>query len=345
MQRAEQSCSEVFMLARRILALLFISTSACVAVAGCAADTTDEGTGDGEEDNVHVGDGNAPEDELVAERQLMGNELPDKTISLTFDDGPGQRTSELADYLAEKGVKGAFFINGMKVSGRQAAVDRVVGRGHLLANHTQNHLQLTKSSTNVVKEVTDTDSIIAQVQPNGPWVIRAPFGAWNANVARTINGTAMKKYVGSVFWDEGGALTANAAADWDCWGKGVSVARCGELYLKEIRAKKRGIVLMHDIHNKTVDMVKLILPTLIAEGFKFAALQDVPSVKRAIAAAGGGGAPVTDDQCSSATLGRAVNENVCVQSRSNQKWFRCVDGEWAASTGAGDTACTQRFPL
>jgi peptidoglycan/xylan/chitin deacetylase (PgdA/CDA1 family) len=328
------------MVVRRVLALLVVTTSACVAFAGCAAEP-DTATGD--DDNVHMGDGNSLEDELVAERQLNGSELPEKTISLTFDDGPGSRTSELADFLADKGVPGAFFINGAKVAGRQSAVDRIVGRGHLLANHTQNHKQLTKlSAANIVSEIQATDAIIAQAQPQGPWILRAPFGAWNGSVARTVNGTAMKKYVGSVFWDEGGELTKDAAADWDCWGKGVSVERCGELYLQEIRRKKRGIVLMHDIHNKTVDMVKQILPTLVAEGYTFAALTDVPSVKRALANAT---TPATDAQCQSATLGRPVDENVCVQSRSTQRWSRCVDGEWLGSTGPTDTKCTERFPL
>ena len=328
------------MVARRLLALLLVATSACVASAGCAVETDD--ADDGAEETV-AGDGDAREDALVAERQLSGSELPEKTIALTFDDGPGRRTAELADYLAAQGVKAAFFINGSKVAGRQAAVDQVVGRGHLLANHTHNHKQLTKlSAASIIKEIADTDAIISDAQPQGPWVLRAPFGAWNGTVARAVNASDMKKYVGSVFWDEGGELTATTAADWDCWGKGVSVERCGELYLNEIRKKKHGIVLMHDIHDKTVDMVKLILPTLMAEGYKFSALQDVPSVKRALAAAS---TPAADDQCQSATLGRPVDENVCVQSRSTHTWSRCVDGEWIGSTGPSDTKCIQRFPL
>jgi peptidoglycan/xylan/chitin deacetylase (PgdA/CDA1 family) len=299
--------------------ILITSALACGVLSGCAAPTAEEedpfieGSGDG--DGV---------DEIVSERQLNGNELADKTISLTFDDGPGPRTKELADYLAAEGVPAAFFINGKNAPGRQVTIDAIVGRGHLLANHTHNHLQLTRlSADKVVKEVADTDAIIVRAQPNEPSVIRAPFGAWNGNTSRAINATAMKKYVGSVFWDVGGELTASSAADWDCWGKGVTVQRCGELYLKEIRARKRGIVLMHDVHGKTVDMMKQILPTLKAEGFKFAKLTDVPSVKRAI-----GGLsipPAADDSCSSSTLGRSVPENTCVQSRSNQRWFRCVD--------------------
>jgi peptidoglycan/xylan/chitin deacetylase (PgdA/CDA1 family) len=94
---------------------------------------------------------------------------------------------ELADCLAQNGVPGTFFINGMKLPGRQAMVDKVTGRGHLLANHTQHHLQLTKlSSANLLKEVADTDAIVAAEQPGGPFLIRAPFGAWNGTIAKSL---------------------------------------------------------------------------------------------------------------------------------------------------------------
>jgi peptidoglycan/xylan/chitin deacetylase (PgdA/CDA1 family) len=328
----------------RLLSALFaLSTVACATVAGCAADTSEDDSEEGVVDGD--GDGTTGEDEIVSERQLMGNELPEKTLALTYDDGPGARTGELADYLAGEGITAAFFMNGKNAPGKQLMIDKVVGRGHLLANHTQNHLQLTKlSAEKVVSEVTATDNVIKAAQPDGPWVLRAPFGAWNGNTSRAINATGMKKYVGSVFWDIGGQLTASAAADWDCWGKGYSIQRCGDLYMQEIKSKKRGIVLMHDIHGKSVDMTKYLVPKLKAEGFKFVKLQDVPSVKRAIGAATGGVAE-TPDQCQSATLGRNVDENVCVQSRRDQKWYRCVDGEWNASAGAGDTKCTQRIGL
>lgn len=332
------------MFSRRLIGLVLASTvAACGALTGCSAQTDSE---EELEDGAVAGDGDGTsEDAIVSERQLMGGELPEKTISLTFDDGPGPRTLELSEYLASEGVHGTFFINGKNVAGRQNAIDSIIGRGHLLANHTHNHLQLTKlSGDKVVKEVADTDAIIARVQPQGPFLVRAPFGAWNGNTARAINGSGMKKYVGSVFWDVGGALTSTAAADWDCWGKGVSIDRCGQLYLQEIRTKKRGIVLMHDVHNKTVDMMKKILPTLKAEGYKFAPLDQVPSVKRALGAASE--ATAGNDSCSSSTLGRSVPENACVQSRSDQKWHRCADGDWVAASGASDPACTAgKFPL
>jgi peptidoglycan-N-acetylglucosamine deacetylase len=324
----------------RLAALVFsLSTLTCAAITGCAVDVEEE------EADVTGGDGDGvAEDALVAERQLMGNELSDKQIALTYDDGPGPRTAELADYLAQFGIPAAFFINGSKVPGKQRAIDTIVGRGHLLANHTHNHLQLTRlSSDRIVQEIADTDAVLASAQPDGPFVVRAPFGAWTGSTARAINASEMRKYVGSVFWDIGGALTTTAAADWDCWGKRYSIEACGDLYLNEIRTKKRGIVLLHDIHGNTVSMTKYIVPKLIEEGFVFVKLEDVPSVKRAIQNVALG--EPSEDGCSSATLGRTVAENVCVQSRGNRRWYRCADGEWTASAGASDAQCTQYIGL
>lgn len=326
----------------RLVALALATTvAACSVLSGCAAQTSEE-----EDDPTIEGNGDGTtEDAITTEHQLSGSELPDHTLALTFDDGPGPRTGELADYLAAEGVKATFFINGRNVPGRQGALDKIIGRGHLVANHTQNHLQLTKlSGAKVVDEVTKTDAFIAAVQPHGPWLIRAPFGAWNGATSAAVNASPMKKYIGSVFWNIGGELTATSAADWDCWGKGVSIDRCGALYMQEMQTRKHGIVLMHDVHNKSVDMMKLILPKLKAAGWKFATLEEVPSIKRAL----GNASTVTGgaDDCSSSTLGRLVPEGSCVQSRSDQKWHRCENKEWQDASGPTDAKCTgQKFPL
>jgi peptidoglycan/xylan/chitin deacetylase (PgdA/CDA1 family) len=326
---------------RRVLAALLLSTVAACGFAGCAVDD-----GGGDEATSDPGDSVTGEDELISEHQLMGGELPTKTISLTFDDGPGARTVELADYLASKGIHATFFINGSKVPGRQGAIDAILGRGHLLANHTQNHLQLTRqSSDKVISELSQTDAIIAAAQPNAPFLMRAPFGAMNGSVVRALNGSSMRKYVGSVFWDVGGQLTASAGADWACWGQRVSVERCGDLYLQEIAAKRRGIVLLHDIHDKTVDMVKLMVPRLQADGYRFAKLTDVPSVARSIAAVSGGTGSTEEGSCASSTLGRRVPDKSCVQARRDQKWNICLGGEWAGLPGPGDSRCVARYPL
>jgi peptidoglycan/xylan/chitin deacetylase (PgdA/CDA1 family) len=52
---------------------------------------------------------------------LSGNDLPDKTVCLTFDDGPGEtkeqdgpgpRTLELAQFLDSRAITATFFVLG-----------------------------------------------------------------------------------------------------------------------------------------------------------------------------------------------------------------------------------------
>lgn len=300
------------------------------------------GCSSGGDPSIVTGDA-ADESELVAERELTGVELEPGTLSLTFDDGPGDRTSELADFLADQGIHATFFINGKNVPGRQRHVDTVVGRGHLLANHTQNHLKLTKlTGATLLSEIAETDAVIAGAQPSGPWLLRAPFGAWNGRIAAEVNATDMSKYVGSIFWDMGGELTDHGAADWACWGQHVDVDACADLYMEEITSRKRGIVLMHDVHSKTVDLAKILVPRLVERGFKFTSLLDVPSIKRAVAASTT--TPASPGACFSATLGESVEDSGCVQSRENRSWYRCSDREWVRIAGP-DGSCTSQRSL
>ena len=54
--------------------------------------------------------------------------------------------------------------------------------------------------------------------------------------------------------------------------------QCGDGYLREIRRKKGGIVLMHDIRQRSVWMVNHVLPKLVAEGYRFVTLDEVPAL-------------------------------------------------------------------
>lgn len=52
--------------------------------------------------------------------------------------------------------------------------------------------------------------------------------------------------------------------------------------------------------------------------------------------------------CASASLGRTVAENSCVQRNrpgdaDDRKWFRCVDGEWQGPTTEPPSSCAERF--
>jgi len=260
----------------------------------------------------------AEEDAACRETQALttsryrGAELPPKTLALTFDDGPGARTLELSRFLAERGVRAGFFVNGRSVRAPdgEAILRALVEDGHVIGNHTETHPDLTTlRPEQIVAEVAETDRILAPFVADGRFLFRPPFGAYDAATWAALEASPMAKYVGPIDWDLGWVMGPSAAADWDCWSaRGTSVppvldvATCGALYLAEIRAKDHGIVLLHDPYfidddpqkGGTVDMIERILPTLIAEGFRFVRVDEVPAIARdlpGVADAGGDAAP------------------------------------------------------
>ncbi|MBX3189730.1 MAG: polysaccharide deacetylase family protein [Labilithrix sp.] len=300
--------------------------------------------------------GGAPEeetgssaDEVTSAGQLGGSDMPAGSYALTFDDGPGPRTEELANYLGDRGIVGTFFINGRNAPAYESALVAIKARGHILANHTQNHEDMrTLQSGALYRAVADTDAVIARHQPAGPWLLRAPYGAWDGRVSGELNATAMSKYVGSIFWNVGGALSATTGADWACWGNGLAVDDCANRYMSEMRAKGRGIILIHDSHGRSVDMTKTIVESL--EGsVRFVPLTDAPQIASAIGepvVVGGGGGDYVPPAalCPSFTLGRSVPGGTCVRRNDDGKWYRCdasAPADWPDSDGPGlDPGCT-----
>src|SRR5690606_22290950 len=89
-------------------------------------------------------------------------------------------------------------------------------------------------------------------------------------------GGKINKYIGPIKWDIGGAVTKVSAADWACWTQAkLSVTVCRERYMKEIEAKKSGIILVHDINKKTAEMLigdgkkTGLIDQALAKGYKF----------------------------------------------------------------------------
>ncbi|HVK61644.1 MAG TPA: polysaccharide deacetylase family protein [Bdellovibrionales bacterium] len=217
-----------------------------------------------------------------------------KKLALTFDDGPTKGTTEaLLKYLREEGIKATFFVNGVHVPGQEATMKKMMDHGHVVANHTQHHTHLPRAVSNqgwsvLRKEIAATnDAIAPYTQPGGRLYFRAPHGAWKADFADYLNRDAdLREYVGPMFWDIGGEISRSAdgslatAADWDCWGKRLSVAQCAQGYSRETDRRDGGIVLMHDVSINTVEMVKKLIPEWRRKGYTFVTLDEVQSLDR-----------------------------------------------------------------
>lgn len=232
------------------------------------------------------------------------------TIALTFDDGPNANTPAVLDALKAQNVKATFFIVGKMAKAYPTVLARIAAEGHLLANHSATHAFLGKKFVahpeRLIEQIREVDNYIRPLMPaNTKFYFRAPYGAWRAQHAAVLNADpVLKQYVGPIYWDIGGDIAMSSdgyilsSADWDCWRRHWDADSCAKGYMREIRRKDGGIVLMHCISQKSAELVADVVPALVEEGYRFVRLDQVPEYKQyetptappvAVAAAGVGG--------------------------------------------------------
>jgi peptidoglycan/xylan/chitin deacetylase (PgdA/CDA1 family) len=62
-----------------------------------------------------------------------------KTVALTFDDGPGEWTPQVLAILKKKGVRATFFVIGRQAAAQPGTIRAIADSGHLVENHTWSH--------------------------------------------------------------------------------------------------------------------------------------------------------------------------------------------------------------
>lgn len=190
---------------------------------------------------------------------------PEKPIiALTFDDGPGPNTSGLLETLKTYGATATFFMcysNGSGFRVYSDVVREVYNAGCEVANHTQNHPQLTKcSASKIDDEVNGNADKLAELVGKGQrFLLRPPYGAFNDTVKQIAN-------VPLIIWSVD-------SLDW----KYKTQSNCTELIMKEVKAQAKdgGIILMHDIHKTSCEAVKTVLPWLIQQGYQVCSVSEM----------------------------------------------------------------------
>ncbi len=72
----------------------------------------------------------------------------DNVVYLTFDDGPIPEVTEFVlDLLQKENIKAHFFCIGKNVLENPTIYQRIIAEGHMVGNHTQNHLNGWKTKT------------------------------------------------------------------------------------------------------------------------------------------------------------------------------------------------------
>ena len=205
----------------------------------------------------------------------------------------------MLDALKKLHVKATFFIVGQMGHTHPATLARIAAEGHLLANHSAEHFFIGASydaaPAKLLHQLRDVDEQIEPLmKPGDKLFYRAPYGAWKSAHAEILNNDPrLRNYIGPIYWDVGGDISVSpdrisvspdryvmSAADWDCWHLKWSARTCAKGYMREIRRKDGGVVLMHCIHVNSADLVEAVVPALIEEGYKFVRLDQMPEYKQ-----------------------------------------------------------------
>ena len=184
-----------------------------------------------------------------------------KLLCLTFDDGPGQYTDDLLNCLEENNAHATFFMLGQNVGNYPEQVQHILKAGCEIGSHSYDHPNLKNLDLDSVKkQFTDTDDLLIKVCGQAATVARAPYGEWNQDIIDTVGKPFFTWSVDSRDWDY---------KDADLDYKSVME---GDL-------SDGSIILMHDIHQPTVEAAKRIIPELVAQGYKLVTVSEMAQAK------------------------------------------------------------------
>jgi peptidoglycan/xylan/chitin deacetylase (PgdA/CDA1 family) len=182
-------------------------------------------------------------------------------VLFTFDDGPDLvRTPKVLDTLAVHHIKAVFFVNGVHFQGNSAGAEKARGllreelaRGHYVGNHTVHHKFLCGQLGPRIAddEILKNAELIEQAVGARPELYRTPYGAH----CKTLSATLSRLGIRHTGWDID-------PQDWKV--KNTEIVRDRVIgALRNLRG--RAILLMHDVHDDTVQALPQILDWLEKE--------------------------------------------------------------------------------
>lgn len=233
-------------------------------------------------------------DKTKSYQDMAKSLFADKQLLLTFDDGPRIGvTGEILDLLKKYNAQGVFFVNGYAIrmarkKGGTKLIERMYREGHIVANHTDRHRNLSKITlAERRKEIEDCDvEIHKEFQSFGetwiPSLFRFPSGAYNHK-----SGADLRKEVHSRYKLMVCGPTKIHGSDWYKSANANTILQKLKL---TTNYHKKGIVVLHE-KDPSVEALRDFLAWAVQNGYTFVRL-DVPGVQVTPSPGGvAGGAP------------------------------------------------------
>jgi peptidoglycan/xylan/chitin deacetylase (PgdA/CDA1 family) len=179
---------------------------------------------------------------------------------LTFDDGPLPKyTNRILDILAAQCVKATFFLVGQQAKANPEGVRKVHDAGHTVATHSQSHpsgmhrLPIERATQEIEDGIASVRAALGDNAADLSPFFRIPGLARNDGIEEFTRAQGLQIWSADF-----------PADDW----RPVSSARVHDLAMQRLKAKGKGILLLHDIQPRTVAALPRILNDLKAGGYR-----------------------------------------------------------------------------
>lgn len=184
-----------------------------------------------------------------------------KSVALTFDDGPSTYTEELLNILKKYDASGTFFVIGNKVEIYSDTMRRMVQEGNEIGNHSYNHKWLTKvSDQEFLNQINQTQQVVKKVTGFTPRLFRPTYGAVNQSLRK-------RSELKIVMWDVD-------TRDWESHN-------IDHILKKTIQNTKDGsIILMHDTKKQTITILERLLKELKQDDYQFVTVSELDKIKQ-----------------------------------------------------------------
>ncbi|MDO6657743.1 polysaccharide deacetylase family protein [Anaerobacillus sp. 1_MG-2023] len=184
-----------------------------------------------------------------------GEKGANKTVILTFDDGPGRVLPKLLDILKKEEVQAMFFWQS-RLLYKERPWKRVLDEGHPIGTHSCKHPNLTKLSyAEQFEELENSKLKIYEITGSPVTYFRPPFGQYNLETIKAAQDLGLT----TVMW-------RISSMDWE-------LARRPEEILQNViqNLENGAIILLHELQ-QTIQVLPDLIKKIRAEGYEFSLL-------------------------------------------------------------------------
>lgn len=110
----------------------------------------------------------------------------ERSVALTFDDGPAAQTQKVLDVLRASHTKAAFFCIGHRIKGKEDLLRKIDAEGHIIGNHSYSHGYFfdLKTTGALVDDLRSAEEEIKRAIGKRPVFFRPPYGVTTPGLAR-----------------------------------------------------------------------------------------------------------------------------------------------------------------